>query len=155
VSLPFAAISSIDVSYLSVVATVIPVILIAYILNLHDRLGRLAERLGRELRRGCIFSIFAPGQKMSDADTEERLSGYRSLFLLFVLVSCAIILPSAAEFFALRALATNRLSSFGRLVTVVGTIAAGLVLVVPLVWETLGMAAKGYRTADKPRSPSL
>jgi hypothetical protein len=163
VSLPFASISSstTDVAYLSVVATAIPVILIGYILTLHQNLGKLAARLGRQVKRGRIFSKVSTEEKtLPKSATDARIPSALSLLLLAILLVIGIVLPSAAEFIALRALETDHLSSCGRSVTFAGTVAAGLVLVLPLLGETIRVVVKGYRTAEtatpesRPSGPS-
>jgi hypothetical protein len=143
VDLPvLASLSPSRVAYYTVVATALPVLLVAYVLNVNrmvkDSLGRRYLRSEQENARRLSTLIIAP---LSQERSLNAAIGYVTpvfwLVAIVIVLCAAVVLPGLGEFEAVRALYLAESTPLSRTLCLVGLLTAGVVAVAPLAWTTV------------------
>jgi hypothetical protein len=130
------------VAYYTVVATALPVLLVAYVLNVNrmvkKSLGQRFLRSEEENARRLSTLIIAP---LSQERFRRAAVGYMApafwLVVIIIVLCAAVVLPGFGEFEAVRALYLAKSAPFSRTLCMVGLLTAGVVAIAPLAWTTV------------------
>ncbi len=130
------------VAYYTVVATALPVLLVAYVLNVNrmvkKSLGQRYLRSERENARRLSTLIIAP---LSQERFMRAAIGYVApafwLVAIVIVLCAAAVLPGLGEFEAVRALYLAESTPLSRTLCMVGLLTAGVVAIAPLAWTTV------------------
>lgn len=127
-----------DITFYATVATVIPVLLVAYVIAVRDTMGAFGEAYSAASRRyaqrmreaiekedGRAKNLFDAVGAILETSTYEIAT-----FVLFVV---AVGLPAAAEYASLHGLYAGHASGSSKTICLIGALVAGAIVVAPLV----------------------
>lgn len=131
-----------QVAYYTAVATAIPVLLVAYMLNVNrvvkEGLAPRYLRSENENARRLSTLIVAP---FSQGRSIRAAIGYAApmlwLIAIIVVLLAAAVLPGLGEFEAVRALYVAKSTPLSKALCLVGLLTAGIVVIAPLAWTTV------------------
>jgi hypothetical protein len=144
-AIPAASLTGTEVGFFSVVATVIPVFLLAYLIQLGKAVDVLRPRVAAGWRKYLQTAEVLMGLRRTDrAGMRTILAGAfgittaTAFALLIQIVLCvAVVAPASAEYLALHALYADKASAGVRQWCLVGTATAGAIVILPLVAQGL------------------
>jgi len=152
-----ASLTTPEIGYFSVVATVIPVLWVGYVINLDVIkliLEPLVNRLGYELDQArFVHSRRRPREPLPPAAVRARYSSYGLLLTSVAAFVVAFLAPAGAVVLALLALLNDRGTSLERAGSFAGTLCAVLVVLIPVVYIIGQQFHEGYVVNKDSASP--
>jgi hypothetical protein len=139
-SIAAASLTATEVGFFSVVATVIPVFLLAYLIQLGKTVDVLRPRVESGWRKYFGMAVLIGVQRPPKGRVRAVAAGVLGLttalafgVVIQAVLAVAVLAPAAAEYVALHALYADKTSEAAKQLCVIGAVIAGGIVIAPLV----------------------